>query len=69
MNRLKTELIQKELETLPENFQEEVLDFIGYLKTKIMDDTEYILSVPGMKEKILESGNTPDSECTEEPGW
>ena len=29
-------------------------------------ETLYLCSIPGMKEKILEAGNTPTSECVPE---
>jgi len=31
----------------------------------IYSDTEYLLSIPGMKETLLEGISTPLSECTE----
>lgn len=34
-----------------------------------MDETEYLLSIPGMRESIIEGNNTPLDECYEEPGW
>lgn len=34
-----------------------------------VDDTEYLLSIPGMRESIIEGNNTPLDECSEDPGW
>jgi uncharacterized membrane protein YpjA len=34
-----------------------------------INDTEYLLSIPGMREKIIEGLRTPIEECSEEPGW
>ena len=36
------------------------------VKIKRMSDQEYIESIPGLKEKILEAGKTPTSECVPE---
>jgi prefoldin subunit 5 len=32
-------------------------------------ETLYLLSIPGMREKILEGGKTPIEECSEEIDW
>lgn len=34
-----------------------------------IQETLYLLSVPGMRESIREGLNTPVEECSEEPGW
>jgi antitoxin YefM len=34
-----------------------------------IQETLYLLSVPGMRESIHEGLNTPVSECSDEPGW
>jgi prevent-host-death family protein len=34
-----------------------------------IQETLYLLSIPGMRESIREGMNTPLSECDEEPGW
>jgi hypothetical protein len=31
-------------------------------------ETFYLLSIPGMREKILEGGRTPNEKCSEEIG-
>ncbi len=36
---------------------------------KGMQETLYLLSIPGMRESIVEGMNTPLSECTESPDW
>ena len=36
---------------------------------KAVQETMYLLSVPGMRESIKEGLDTPAEECTEEPGW
>ena len=34
-----------------------------------IQETLYLLSVPGMRESIREGMETPIDECSEEPGW
>lgn len=34
-----------------------------------IQETLFLLSVPGMRESIREGMQTPISECNEEPGW
>ncbi|MBI3117362.1 MAG: type II toxin-antitoxin system Phd/YefM family antitoxin [Candidatus Hydrogenedentes bacterium] len=34
-----------------------------------VQETLHLLSVPGMRESILEGIATPLDECSEEPGW
>lgn len=34
-----------------------------------IQETLFLLSVPGMRESIREGIQTPTSECNEEPGW
>jgi len=34
-----------------------------------IQETLYLLSIPGMRESIREGMETPVDECAEEPGW
>jgi prevent-host-death family protein len=34
-----------------------------------IQETLYLLSIPGMRESILEGMQTPLEECSEDPGW
>lgn len=34
-----------------------------------LQETVYLLSVPGMRESIREGLETPLDECSEDPGW
>ncbi len=34
-----------------------------------VQETLYLLSVPGMRESIIEGMETPVEECAEDPGW
>jgi antitoxin YefM len=36
---------------------------------RAIQETLYLLSIPGMRESIQEGGNTPLEECSEDPGW
>ena len=34
-----------------------------------LQETVYLLSIPGMRESIREGLDTPLDECSEDPGW
>ncbi|MDP2809687.1 MAG: type II toxin-antitoxin system Phd/YefM family antitoxin [Rhodocyclaceae bacterium] len=34
-----------------------------------IQETMFLLSIPGMRESIREGFNTPPEECSKEPGW
>jgi|UniRef100_A0A7C4ENV8 prevent-host-death family protein len=36
---------------------------------RAIQETLYLLSIPGMRESIKEGLATPVEECSEEPGW
>ena len=36
---------------------------------RAIEETLYLLSIPGMRESIREGLNIPVAECEEEPGW
>jgi antitoxin YefM len=36
---------------------------------KAIQETMYLLSVPGMRESIRQGLKTPIKECSKEPGW
>ncbi|MGH8490771.1 MAG: type II toxin-antitoxin system Phd/YefM family antitoxin [Gammaproteobacteria bacterium] len=36
---------------------------------RAIQETVYLLSVPGMRESIREGLNTPVEECAKDPGW
>lgn len=63
------ELLKAEIDSLPENILEKVREFIAFqkfLEGAYENDTEYLSSIPGMKESIVEGGKTPLSECSKE---
>ncbi len=63
--------IQSELEDLPLISQKEVLDFILFLKSKMLEenDTEFLSKNPQIKQAIIEGLQTPLSECAENLDW
>lgn len=42
---------------------------VGEEDWKSIQETLYLLSVPGMRESIREGLKTPVEECEKEPGW
>ena len=42
---------------------------IGEEDWNAIQETLHLLSVPGMRESIVEGMKTPVDECSEEPGW
>ena len=36
---------------------------------RAMEETMYLLSIPGMRESIIEGMNTPVEECSDEASW
>ncbi len=48
--------LTREIQTLKEDLQ-------------AIKETLYLLSIPGMREKILEGGRTPIEECSEKIDW
>jgi hypothetical protein len=67
------EMVKAELDTLPEECLPTVREFVSFQKYQqthkplpapdTMSDTEYLKSIPGMWESILEGIDTPLSEC------
>ena len=60
------EYVKTQIDMLPESTLDKVVDFIMYqrfINGLYVDETDYVMSVPGMAEKIKEGMNTPLSEC------
>ncbi|MBM2817152.1 MAG: prevent-host-death family protein [Ignavibacteria bacterium] len=36
---------------------------------RAIEETLFLLSIPGLRESIIDGINTPIEECSEEPGW
>jgi len=44
-------------------------DWESVQERESVQETLYLLSVPGMRESVREGLDTPISECTKEPDW
>jgi hypothetical protein len=58
--------VKMQIDLLPEDVVESIIQFISFQKFSIGmydDDTDYLSSMPGVKEKIIAGMNTPLSEC------
>lgn len=42
---------------------------VGEDDWRAVQETLYLVSIPGMREAILEGMKTPVEECEDEPGW
>jgi prevent-host-death family protein len=42
---------------------------VGEDDWRAVQETLYLVSIPGMRESILEGMKTPVEECEDEPGW
>ena len=59
------EYMKAQADTLPEQILEKVLEFISFQKFRsglFEDDTDYLMSIPGMLEKIEAASNESISE-------
>ncbi len=63
--------IEKDLKLLNPFYQREVYDFIKFLqaKQKRNNDTDYLSSIPGMIDSILEEGEKPISDYSKNLDW
>ena len=60
------EYIKTQIDTLPDGALEKVIEFITFQRFTLGlydNDTDYLLSVPGMADKIKDGLKTPLSEC------
>ena len=60
------EYVKTQIDTLPEGVIEKVVAFIAFEKYSMNlfdNDTDYLMSVPNMADKIKAGLNTPVSEC------
>ena len=59
------EYMKSQADTLPEQILEKVLEFISFQKFRsglLEDDTDYLMSIPGMLDKIDAASKEPVSE-------
>ncbi|MDX1919471.1 MAG: hypothetical protein SFU25_01910 [Candidatus Caenarcaniphilales bacterium] len=66
-----SEKIASEINSLPLQYQSEVLDFIMFLKSKVNETTytDYLSENPHIKQSIIEGFNTSRDECSKELNW
>ena len=60
------EYIKTQIDTLPEKALEKIIEFISFQRFSLGlydNDTDYLLSVPGMADKIKDGLNTQLSDC------
>lgn len=60
------EYIKTQIDALPEGALEKVIEFITFQRFTLGlydNDTDYLMSVPGMADKIKDGLNTPLSDC------
>jgi len=66
MVKVSHEFVKMQIDKLPENALEKTMEFITFQRFSLglyNDDTDYLMSVPGMAEKIKEGMRTPLSDC------
>ena len=66
MVKVSHEFIKNQIDELPESALEKIMDFISYQRFTLglyNNDTDYLLSIPGMTDIIKEGMKTPLSEC------
>jgi len=60
------EYVKTQIDTLPDNAVEVVLEFISFQKYRLGlfdNDTDYLTSIPGMVDKIKAGMKEPLSDC------
>ena len=60
------EYIKRQIDTLPEGVLDKIVEFITFQRFTLGlydNDTDYLMSVPGMAEIIKDGLQTPLSEC------
>ena len=58
------EILKREIDILPPEALRDVGEYIEFKKYRSgIDETEYLCSVPGMKESLLEGMKEPIEEC------
>ena len=60
------EYVKFQADTLPEQVIERVIEFISFQRFRLglfENDTEYLMSIPGMVDKIESAAQEPFSEC------
>ena len=80
MNIISTDMAQDNLSVLIEQVAQshEPIQIVSGVRSALLvaeedwqsiQETLYLVSIPTMRESILEGMKTPVEECSEEPGW
>ena len=58
-------------EDMPNYYLQELLDYAAFLRTKTLreTDTNYLESIPGMVESILEASKEDLKDCSKSLAW
>ena len=62
------EFLMTQIDSLPDSVIEKVLEFVSFQRYSLGlfdDDTDYLNSIPGMAESIIQGLETPVHECFE----
>jgi hypothetical protein len=62
------ELLMTQIDSLPDSVVEKVLEFVSFQRYSLGlfdNDTDYLGSIPGMAESIVQGMKTPVHECFE----
>ena len=62
------ELLMTQINSLPDSVIEKVLEFVSFQRYSLglfENDTDYLNSIPGMAESIIQGLETPIHECFE----
>jgi hypothetical protein len=70
MNGLQLHLV-KIINEIPFYYLQDLMDYAVFLKAKSEkeNDTEYLDSIPGMAESIINASKEDLSNCSKSPGW
>ena len=67
-NMSRKELLMTQVDSLPDSVIEKVLEFVSFQRYSLglfENDTDYLNSIPGMPESIIQGLQTPVNECTD----
>jgi len=66
------EYLKTQIDTLPDSVIEKIQEYIAFQKFTLglfSNDTDYLNSIPGMAESIMEGKAEPLRECLDSVGW
>ncbi len=70
MNVLQSDLV-KITDEIPYYYLQDLLDYANFLKEKSKkeNDSEYLESIPGMVDSIVNASKEELKDCSKTPGW